>query len=393
MESDNDSNEAFNKVKRKLLSNYYSCLSPPPCQVEEQEYMEETCIVERGRGAIAFKLPEKSKNKSTKCQLERFHRAKLNKLALKPTRNTQYREIPWAEMKEAISNTKDWQGMNQAKQHVIAAIDGGERHTEVRRDKRDKMPLHKRVYVLDYNDDEIRCGVMNGSIASTVADSGATSSVGTKNDPCKRTGQASNKVFILPGGQVAAAEAIATYPFAVRPEAAEVHITPDITSNSLLSTGKFADADYVTVFDKEQVNVYDVNDITISVTRGALLRGWRCPTTGLWRIPLLPTGRKDNINNVNTETVIVNKPPTEFLSNRPPPTEAIFNVYELRTQPELIKYYHAAAGFPTRRTWLHAIKNKHYASWTGLTYEGASKHFPEASETSKGHGRKLRSGQ
>ena len=47
---------------------------------------------------------------------------------------------------------------------------------------------------------------------------------------------------------------------------------------------------------------------------------------------------------------------------RPPPVEAIANVYELKTQPEIVRYYNAAAGFPTKPTWLKAIKNNHYAS-------------------------------
>ncbi len=37
---------------------------------------------------------------------------------------------------------------------------------------------------------------------------------------------------------------------------------------------------------------------------------------------------------------------------------AIHNVYKLKTQPELVRYYHAAAGFPTKPSWLKAIKNK-----------------------------------
>jgi hypothetical protein len=158
----------------------------------------------------------------------------------------------------------------------------------LRRTKRDKASISERVYVLDYNDDDIRCGIMNGTIPSTVMDSGCTSNVGTEDDPCRRTGVASNKVFILPGGQALTSSEMATYPFNLRAPAADVHITPGITSNSLLSTGKCADADYITVFDKQQVNVYDVNDVTISVSRGALLRGWR-DDNGLWRIPLLPT--------------------------------------------------------------------------------------------------------
>ncbi len=49
-------------------------------------------------------------------------------------------------------------------------------------------------------------------------------------------------------------------------------------------------------------------------------------------------------------------------------------------------------GFPTKPSWLKAIKNKQYPSWPGLTWEVTNKHFPESKETSKGHGRKTRSG-
>ncbi len=135
-----------------------------------------------------------------------------------------------------------------------------------------------------------------------------------------------------------AALEIAEYPFKVQNPASKVHITPGITSNSLMSTNQFAVADYITVFDKEEVNVYDANDVKITVTRGAILRGWRCPNTGLWRIPVCPTIQSDNIANVNTQTVLVRRPPSEYLPRRPPPTEAVANVFELRTQPELVQY-------------------------------------------------------
>jgi hypothetical protein len=57
-----------------------------------------------------------------------------------------------------------------------------------------------------------------------------------------------------------------------------------------------------------------------------------------------------------------------------------------------VRYYHAAAGFPTKPSWLKAIKNKQYPSWPGLTWEATNKNFPESEETSKGHERKTRSG-
>ena len=243
--------------------------------------------------------------------MERYHRAKANKLALKATRDTQYREIPWADMKIALEARK-------STDDNLSSVMAAATLASLRRDKRDKVPRKDLVYVIDYDDDKMRCGVLNGSVPSAVADSGASSNVGTKDDPCPRTGKPSNKVFILPGGQTVASTEMATYPFTVRAPASEIHITPGITSNSLLSTSKYAEADYITIFDKEQVNVYDVNDVVISVSRGAVLRGWRDPKSGLWRIPLLPTIRQDTVNNMNTETVLVNKPPTEFLPQRPP---------------------------------------------------------------------------
>ncbi len=69
----------------------------------------------------------------------------------------------------------------------------------------------------------------------------------------------------------------------------------------------------------------------------------------------------------NTDTVLINKPPTEFLPDYPPAIEAIHYVYELKTQPELVQYLHACTGFPTKPSWIEAIKNRQYASWPGLT--------------------------
>jgi hypothetical protein len=98
------------------------------------------------------------------------------------------------------------------------------------------------------------------------------------------------------------------------------------------------------------------------------------------------------VRNNNTDTIIVNHPPTEYLPDRPPPSKAVYNVYKLKTQPELVKYHHASTGFPTKPTWLAAIKKKHFTLWPGLTLDAARKHFPDSEETHKGHGRKTPSG-
>ncbi len=56
----------------------------------------------------------------------------------------------------------------------------------------------QRTYLHD--DEELRRGVLDGSIPSAVVDSGATFSVGTPIDPFAKTGRRSNKVFRLPNG-------------------------------------------------------------------------------------------------------------------------------------------------------------------------------------------------
>ena len=121
-----------------------------------------------------------------------------------------------------------------------------------------------------------------GKIASTVADSGATSSIGTEDDTSKQTGKPSTKEFILPNGEVVPATKISEYLFDEQRPAKELHITPGISKNSLLSTSKYADAGYITVFDKDRVNVYDANNTMIAVSREAVLRGWRERGEDLW---------------------------------------------------------------------------------------------------------------
>ena len=116
-----------------------------------------------------------------------------------------------------------------------------------------------------------------------------------------------------------------------------------------------------------------------------MLQGYYCPDEGLWRIPLM-TGE-----NQTRKTAKFKQSPTEILREAPPlPTQHINNVYELRAQPQLICYYHAAAGFPTQRTWIKAIANGHYQTWVGLTEAAVRRSFPESRETMKGHGRKIK---
>ena len=47
----------------------------------------------------------------------------------------------------------------------------------------------------------------------------------------------------------------------------------------------------------------------------------------------------------------------------------------------LVRYFHAAVGFPVRDTWLRAIKCGNYSSFPGLTYANADIYCPYLDET------------
>jgi hypothetical protein len=90
------------------------------------------------------------------------------------------------------------------------------------------------------------------------------------------------------------------------------------------------------------------------------------------------------VRNNTTNKVIVNRPLTEFLPAHPPPSDVVHDAYELKTQPELVRYHHASAENPTKPTWLAAIP--------GLSLDAERKHFLDSEEMHKGHGRKTPSG-
>ena len=128
--------------------------------------------------------------------------------------------------------------------------------------------------------------VLQGTVETGIADSGATSSCGKVLSKCGSyglntsslisTGLPSNKIFRYAEGNLGIVDEIKHLPFKVRGKAKEVHMTPGL-ENYLISTNRFVEEDYVQVFDKEEVNIYDANDVVITTTRGAVLRDWRVP--------------------------------------------------------------------------------------------------------------------
>ena len=162
------------------------------------------------------------------------------------------------------------------------------------------------------SDAEMKWKVLNGKVKIGIADAGASASCGQPEmSDCGRfevdgdlfnpTGRKSTKIFQYAGGSIAAADTINEFKFNVRDAAKEVHMVPGI-KNTLVSTNQFALANYATIFTKDMVHIYDMNNTKIEVSRDAVLKGWRVPKEGLWRIPLeeYTPGA-----NVNTHTRLV----------------------------------------------------------------------------------------
>jgi hypothetical protein len=160
--------------------------------------------------------------------------------------------------------------------------------------------------------------------------------------------------------------------------------------NSLLSTSKLADASYVTVFTKDEVQVFDTETTPFKIEGKMVMQGWRCPKTKLWRVPLKPSW-----TNENTETTLLSQEAMKImLSKREKidPLELVNSVYELPNQEQVVAWYHAAAGYPTKPTWLKAIEAGFYATWPLLTAKAVKKYYPKTEETPKGHMRRIKSG-
>ena len=62
-----------------------------------------------------------------------------------------------------------------------------------------------------------------------------------------------------------------------------------------------------------------------------------------------------------------------------------FSAYDLTSVEALIRYFHAAAGFPVQDTGIKAIQAGNFRSWPGHTLQNATKYCPMSKETIKGY--------
>ena len=154
--------------------------------------------------------------------------------------------------------------------------------------------------------------------------------------------------------------------------AREAIVVPGMKQKALLSVGTLADNNYTTVFlpGRQGVDIYHANDVNISPAKSPVLQGWR-DCRGLWMVPL------DDNKSVSQELDVA---------------KTAMNVYELPSTKEVVRFLHAALGYPTKATLLTAAQHGNLVTFPGLTPENIKRHFPESDETQKGHMRQTRQG-
>ena len=114
--------------------------------------------------------------------------------------------------------------------------------------------------------------------------------------------------------------------------------------------------------------VYDERVIKFVITGDAVLRGWR-DKDGLWCVPM-----QDGVRPGQSPSSIALL--RDQLRN---------NLFDMPSIEQGIRFVHACCGFPTKATWLKAIRKDNFVGWPLVTVENVNKYLPESEETQKGH--------
>jgi hypothetical protein len=192
-------------------------------------------------------------------------------------------------------------------------------------------------------------------------DSGATSNFVQSADGFELTGPSSKSVTTTNDHIMKATHSARLPLMQLNNGAREAIVIPEMSTQALMSVRQLADQGYTTIFHPylQGATVHDNDSFKLVINKPPLLQGWR-DNGGLWTVPL-----------------------TE---------EKALSVYELPSTKEVIRFEHAALGFPTKATLLDAIRHKNLVTFPGMTVENVNKFFPESDEMQKGHMKQSRQG-
>ena len=95
----------------------------------------------------------------------------------------------------------------------------------------------------------------------------------------------------------------------------------------------------------------------------AVLQGWR-DKDGLWRVPM-------------QDGVLPGQSPSSIALGREQLHGVVNNLFETPSIEQDIQFVHACFGFPTKASWLKAIRKGNFVGWPLDTVENVNKYFPE----------------
>jgi hypothetical protein len=139
---------------------------------------------------------------------------------------------------------------------------------------------------------------------------------------------------------------------------------------SLISIGKMANNDTVSVFTKEGVNVFKEEDVLITCKGKPILIRVR-DSHGQYRIPLMQQRGQWQ--------------PQRPSKQAQKALRQANSVYDLPSTEQAIKWIYAVCGYPVKSTWLKAIKAGKYLGWLMLNERNIQKYYPKTIKTAKGH--------
>ncbi len=180
------------------------------------------------------------------------------------------------------------------------------------------------------------------------------------------TGQPSRKKFMFPDGGTGKATKKMLLKHNLRLAAREMNIVPGLHL-ALVSIPKLADAGYTTIFNKDGATIYNDETTLITATSPPVLESERCEHTGMWKLDLNPT------TSLSTP------------EGQAAPNETLNVIFDLPSARETFLWYHASAEFPTKATFIDAVRNSNYSTWPKLTVTLINCYFPDSNETIKGH--------
>jgi hypothetical protein len=203
-----------------------------------------------------------------------------------------------------------------------------------------------------------------------ILDTGATSGVAPEEEEeaLEETGMTSSKTFMFLDKQTRRATITMLLKHKLCPTAREMNIVPGLHS-TLISVSKLADAGYTTIFEHDMATIYDATTTTIQANNQPILEAPRRASTRLWKLQQL-----DPLDQPEAPAI-----------NNPQPKETLYAIFDLSSAQQTLLWYHAEAGFSTKETFTDAVHAGNCTTWPRLTIQMINRHFPDSTETAKGH--------